>query len=134
MSHHAQDPTSAHTSGDPEQDPADTSGPADTPEHQGADERVAEGVDHLQVAAREMIAAARSFLDVAEEVVKDRAAVATMADLLGSVGEVVNRAVSRLDVGRADGDPDASSSDGDSPDAAGADGRPGSRVQHIDLT
>ena len=32
----------------------------------------AEGVEHLQRAAREMVAAARSFLDAIEKVVEDR--------------------------------------------------------------
>jgi len=36
-----------------------------------ADEKVKEGVEHLQNAALEMIAAARIFLDLAEEIVRD---------------------------------------------------------------
>lgn len=39
-----------------------------------------EGVEHLQVAARELIAAARSFLDAAEEMVEDRASVERAVD------------------------------------------------------
>lgn len=39
------------------------------------DPRTREGVEHLQAAARELIAAARAFLDVAEEVVADPSAV-----------------------------------------------------------
>ena len=35
------------------------------------DRRGAEGIEHLQAAAREMLAAARSFLDVVEDVVED---------------------------------------------------------------
>ena len=35
------------------------------------DDRVREGVEHLQTAALEMIAAARIFLDVAEDLVRD---------------------------------------------------------------
>ncbi len=35
------------------------------------DDRASEAIAHLQAAAREMIAAARAFLDVAEEVVED---------------------------------------------------------------
>ena len=36
------------------------------------DPRAADGVEHLQAAARELLLAARSFLDVVEEVVEDR--------------------------------------------------------------
>ena len=36
-----------------------------------AEDRAGEAVAHLQTAARELIAAARAFLDVAEEVVDD---------------------------------------------------------------
>lgn len=36
------------------------------------DDRTAEAVEHLQTAARELLLAARSFLDVVEEVVEDR--------------------------------------------------------------
>lgn len=50
------------------------------------DPRTADGVEHLQAAARELILAARSFLEVAEEVVEDRdrfaGAAATVVDLL----------------------------------------------------
>ena len=35
------------------------------------DRRTAEGVEHLQTAARELLSAARAFLDVVEEVVED---------------------------------------------------------------
>lgn len=57
------------------------------------DERAAEGVDHLQRAAREMVAAARSFLDVVEELVEDRAALnevaSTLSGAASAVGEVM---------------------------------------------
>lgn len=54
------------------------------------DERAAEGVEHLQAAALELIAAARAFLDVAEDLVTDpervsgaMASLATIIDLAG---------------------------------------------------
>lgn len=47
------------------------------------DERAAEGVEHLQAAARELLAAARSFLDVVEDVVEDRARFADAATVVG---------------------------------------------------
>ena len=57
------------------------------------EERAAEGIDHLQRAAREMVAAARSFLDVVEELVEDRAALADVAAAVSgaaaAVGDVV---------------------------------------------
>lgn len=42
------------------------------------DDRAADGVAHLQAATRELIAAARSFLDVAEELVDDPEAVTSV--------------------------------------------------------
>ena len=85
---------------------------------------MAEGVEHLQSAAREMIAAARTFLDVVEEVVGDNTAVASVAEALGSFSQVVSRAAGRAASGDgADGPPDQD--DG---------GAARSRVQHIDLS
>ncbi len=96
--------------------------PAD--EASDVDATMAEGVEHLQSAAREMIAAARTFLDVVEEVVGDNSAVASVAEALGSFGQVVSRAAGRA----------AAEGDG----AAGPDEEDGgaarSRVQHIDLS
>jgi hypothetical protein len=43
------------------------------------EERAHEVVEHLQTAALEMIAAARAFLDVAEELVKDPAEAVALA-------------------------------------------------------
>lgn len=57
----------------------------------------AAGVEHLQRAAREMVAAARSFLDAIEKVVDDRDALrevsATVTGLAATVGETFNEAV-----------------------------------------
>jgi hypothetical protein len=50
------------------------------------DDRSAEAVEHLQAAARELLLAARSFLDVVEDVVEDRerlvGAASSVVDLL----------------------------------------------------
>ena len=46
-------------------------------------DRTGEAVAHLQAAAREMIAAARAFLDVAEEVVEDPKAADALLEGLG---------------------------------------------------
>lgn len=54
------------------------------------DDPSAQALEHLQRAAREMIAAARLFLDAAEELVDDPAIVKDVAGMAGGVvGEVV---------------------------------------------
>lgn len=63
-------------------------------------DRTGDGVAHLQAAAREMIAAARAFLDVAEEVVEDPKAGEA---LLESLSAVARRVVPR-DGAPPDGD------------------------------
>ena len=55
----------------------------------------AEAIDHLQTAANEMIAAARSFLDAVEGVVHDRDAVATVVDTFSSVAQAAAQAASQ---------------------------------------
>jgi len=56
------------------------------------DDRAAEGLDHLQTAALEMIQAARAFLDVAEDLVADRDKVAEVVSAFGSVADAATRA------------------------------------------
>ncbi len=48
-----------------------------------------EGLDHLQAAAREMIAAARSMLDACEELLEDPSAGEMLASVIGSVTRAV---------------------------------------------
>ena len=59
----------------------------------GAERRLAgdavEGLEHLQSAALELIAAARSFLDVAEEVVREPGVAATIVHAAAGVGRAV---------------------------------------------
>jgi hypothetical protein len=55
-------------------------GPADEPT-----DRAAEGLAHLQAAAREFILAARAMLDVAEELVDDPGTVRSVADAVGGI-------------------------------------------------
>lgn len=50
-----------------------------------SDERATEGLGHLQRAAMEMIAAARAFLDVAEEVVADPDKVADVVSVVSTM-------------------------------------------------
>ncbi|HEY4377369.1 MAG TPA: hypothetical protein VGM93_09430, partial [Acidimicrobiales bacterium] len=55
----------------------------------------ADGVNHLQAAAREMVAAGRSFLDAVEDVVEDNdrmaSVVSGMTDLLGQITDSVSK-------------------------------------------
>jgi hypothetical protein len=77
---------------------------------------LAEGVEHLQAAAKEVIRATRSLLDAAEGLVEDPAA---LQGLLGTLGSLASAAAGRLkaDLGGAAGGRD---DDG--------------RVHHIDLS
>jgi hypothetical protein len=59
------------------------------------EERAAEGVDHLQAAALEMIEAARAFLDVAEQVVSDRDRVAEAFSVVTDVARAAARKAER---------------------------------------
>jgi hypothetical protein len=62
------------------------------------EDRAGEAVAHLQTAAREVIAAFRAFLDVAEEVVEDPKAGEALLETLGDVARRV--------VPRSGGSPD----------------------------
>lgn len=53
-----------------------------------AQARARDGVEHLQAAARELIAAARAGLDVAEEVVNDPESAASASRILTAAGEL----------------------------------------------
>jgi hypothetical protein len=53
------------------------------------DERAGEGVEHLQAAAKELIEAARSFLDVAEDLVRDPS---VAEGLLAGIGDLADTA------------------------------------------
>jgi hypothetical protein len=57
------------------------------------DDRMAQGVDHLQTAAREMIEAARAFLDVVEDFVGDQDRMASVADAISAVARGAKSAV-----------------------------------------
>lgn len=56
------------------------------------DDRAAAGVDHLQTAALEMIAAARAFLDVAEDLMADREKVSDVVAALGTIADAATQA------------------------------------------
>jgi hypothetical protein len=54
-------------------------------------DRAREAVEHLQAAARELIAAARAALDVAEDVVDDPDAMVSLAGLVTGLGDMARR-------------------------------------------
>lgn len=66
------------------------------------DERAREGVEHLQTAALELIEAARAFLDVAEDVVRDPSELVALAE---TVARVVAVARPRSDGARSAAEP-----------------------------
>ncbi len=49
------------------------------------DDRARQGIEHLQAAGVEVISALRAFLDVAEDLIRDPAAAATLAASLAEV-------------------------------------------------
>lgn len=71
------------------------------------DERAAEGLDHLQAAALEMIAAARAFLDVAEDLVADREKVSEVVAAFGSIADAATQATRDAKQRRKGSDPEA---------------------------
>lgn len=63
----------------------------DRPRDIGPARLVQEGLDHLQQAARETIAAARAMLDVAEELVEDPRAAETFVSTMSALAEAAAR-------------------------------------------
>lgn len=63
-----------------------------------ADDKVQQGIEHLQAAAREVIQATRSLLDAAEELVDDPKSV---QDLVATVASVAQAAAGRFRPGGA---------------------------------
>ena len=55
------------------------------------DPRLRAGVEQLQVAAREVIAASRALLDLAEELVDDPGAVTSVVGMVGELGHLAGR-------------------------------------------
>ena len=71
-----------------------------------AEDKVQQGIEHLQSAAREMIQATRSLLDAAEELIEDPRSV---QELVGSLGSLAQAATARFRPGSTspdDDDPD----------------------------
>ena len=87
-----------------------------------ADPRATETVGHLQAAATEMIAAARAFLDLLEDVVEDEETVAAAASVFGSFTRAAMKTTrSATEYGSAH-------------DAEGAPGDPDDGVHHIRIS
>ncbi len=71
------------------------------------DPRVAAGIEHLQRAAREVIAASRALLDVAEDVVESPDGVTKVIEVLAELGSLAQRAARQpASAVRHDGGPD----------------------------
>jgi hypothetical protein len=73
---------------------------------EGVDRRAADGLGHLQSAARELIQAARALLDVVEELVDDPATVGVVTDAVGSVVRQAARVGRQAAGGAPSDDPD----------------------------
>ena len=85
---------------------------------QFAHDKAREGIEHLQAAAREIIAAARAALDVAEELVDDPDTVASLTGMAGNVTGAVSDLVRSVVPGWRPGasrSDDTSGDDGDEP-------------------
>jgi hypothetical protein len=101
-----------------------TNDDGDDPAPSGALAR--QGVAHLQSAARELIAAARTVLDVAEEWVNDPTVAASLTSALESAGEVARRL--------ATPGPPGAEQEGDNDSDDPASDRDGSRIERIPVT
>ena len=55
-----------------------------------------EGLEHLQAAAHEMIAAARSMLDAVEEILEDPRAATSMASAFSTMSRLIDGAVAQV--------------------------------------
>lgn len=62
------------------------------------EQRAREGVEHLQAAALEVIAAVRAFLDMAEGLVRDPGRVSRLVDDLADIGRGAGSAAAGSDV------------------------------------
>ena len=74
-----------------------------------AEDKVHEGIEHLQAAAREMIRATRSLLDAAEDLLEDPTSV---QDLVGSLAHAAQAAATRFGIGVTGAPPEGDGDDG----------------------
>ena len=61
-----------------------------------ANDPARDGIEHLQAAAHEMIAAARSMLDAVEELLEDPRAASSLTTAFATVGRVIEGAVASV--------------------------------------
>jgi len=87
-----------HSRPDPADDRADEA--SEDRSRGRSDQPSDEAIEHLQAAAGEMIAAARSFIDAVEGVVHDREAVASVVDTFSSVAQAAAQAASNMNPAR----------------------------------
>ncbi|MEZ5268114.1 MAG: hypothetical protein R2714_04185 [Microthrixaceae bacterium] len=94
---------------------------------------VERGTEHLQTAGRELIAAARAFLDVAEEAIED-------SEVVEEAGAMIRDVVARMGGSTDSGDRDDGSRSSDRDGSGPVGGREGdnageraSRVRRIDV-
>jgi hypothetical protein len=69
-------------------------------------DRARESIDHLQAAARELIAAARAALDVAERLIDDPETVSAVVGVAGKLGDLLRVGSSRPSRGTSATDDD----------------------------
>src|SRR4051794_29716676 len=79
----------------------DEGGDEMTSDDDTANDPAREGLEHLQAAAHEMLAAARSMLDAVEELLEDPRAANSIATAVGTIGRLVEGAVSSVTGSRA---------------------------------
>src|SRR5690349_17641137 len=65
-----------------------------------------EGLEHLQAAAREMVGAARSMLGAVEELLDDPRAAGSIGTAVGTIGRLVEGAVSSMTGAHGEGSDD----------------------------
>ena len=70
-----------------------------------AQDRARDGIDHLQAAARELIAAARAALDVAEDLIDDPDTITSVVGAAGQLGGLGDLVRTLLPTRRRTGDP-----------------------------
>lgn len=103
------------TGGSPDTSGSDDTDEAEASEHRFDDDpRVQAGLDHLQRAALEVIAASRALLDVAEELVDDPRGAGNLLGLFSTLGDVASR-LARPPLGRRGHDDDDDDDDDEGP-------------------
>jgi hypothetical protein len=76
----------------------------EVPPSEDSNDQAVDGLAHLQAAAKEMIAAARSFLDVAETLVDDPKAVQALGGAVTTLAKLAASTLMSSGTSSADGD------------------------------